>query len=127
MPARLTRPTVGLMPTTPHADAGLMIEPTVSVPMAAAARLAATATAEPAAAGGGLKDGPGGAGPEGGGGGVGREGGGGAGAGAVARAIEDVRVARATAAGAPPGGRARVAAVRPFAQVRLAEDDRARA
>src|SRR5262245_56493165 len=46
-PVRLTRPTVGLMPTMPLADDGLMIEPLVSVPTAAAQRLAATATAEP--------------------------------------------------------------------------------
>src|SRR4051812_19704055 len=31
-PLRLTKPTVGLMPTRPHADAGLTIEPSVSVP-----------------------------------------------------------------------------------------------
>src|SRR5215207_600706 len=46
-PARLVRPTVGLMPTMAEADDGLMIEPSVSVPSAAAARLAATATPEP--------------------------------------------------------------------------------
>src|SRR3989449_11690212 len=32
-PARLTRPTVGLIPTTPFAVAGQTIEPSVSVPM----------------------------------------------------------------------------------------------
>jgi hypothetical protein len=47
MPERLTRPSVGLMPTSEHADAGQTIEPSVSVPMAAAAKLAATATPEP--------------------------------------------------------------------------------
>src|SRR5919202_7143330 len=46
-PWRLVKPTVGLMPTTPHADDGLTIEPSVSVPSAAAHRLAETATAEP--------------------------------------------------------------------------------
>jgi hypothetical protein len=46
-PARLVSPTVGLMPTTPLAAAGLMIEPFVSVPSATSARLAATAVAEP--------------------------------------------------------------------------------
>src|SRR5438034_7800785 len=46
-PARLTRPTVGLIPTTPLALAGQTIEPSVSVPTPAAHRLAETATAEP--------------------------------------------------------------------------------
>src|SRR6185503_1508842 len=46
-PAREVSPTVGLMPTTPLLDDGLMIEPSVSVPRAAAARLAETATPEP--------------------------------------------------------------------------------
>src|SRR5918912_2001734 len=46
-PARLVRPPVGLMPTTPLAEDGLMIEPSVSVPSAATHRLADTATAEP--------------------------------------------------------------------------------
>src|ERR671935_2916455 len=46
-PARLVRPTVGLMPTTPHADDGDTIEPSVSVPSAAATRFAETAAAEP--------------------------------------------------------------------------------
>src|SRR5436309_3801907 len=46
-PERLTRPTVGLMPTIPLAEDGLTIEPSVSVPTATAQRLAATATAEP--------------------------------------------------------------------------------
>src|SRR5690625_2401850 len=47
MPARLTRPTVGLMPTTPLAAAGQMIEPLVSVPIATVVKPAATAAAEP--------------------------------------------------------------------------------
>src|SRR5437763_3339230 len=46
-PWRLVRPTVGLMPTRPDADDGLMIEPSVSVPSAAMHRLAATLTPEP--------------------------------------------------------------------------------
>jgi hypothetical protein len=37
IPARLTRPTVGLRPTIPQSAAGLVIEPSVSVPTAAAA------------------------------------------------------------------------------------------
>ena len=48
MPARLIRPTVGLTVTMPFCEAGLSREPEVSVPMAAAASPAATATAEPA-------------------------------------------------------------------------------
>src|SRR6185503_10710116 len=48
MPARLTRPTVGLMPTRPFIEAGQMIEPSVSVPIATVARPAATAAPEPA-------------------------------------------------------------------------------
>ena len=47
IPVRLIRPTVGLMPTSELACAGEMIEPLVSVPIAAAARFAAAATAEP--------------------------------------------------------------------------------
>ena len=39
MPRRETRPTVGLIPTRPHIEAGQRIEPSVSVPMPAAARL----------------------------------------------------------------------------------------
>src|SRR5215472_8164941 len=46
-PARLVTPTVGLIPTTPLADEGLMIEPSVSVPSDATHRLAETATPEP--------------------------------------------------------------------------------
>jgi hypothetical protein len=45
---RETKPTVGLRPTRPLTAEGQVIEPSVSVPMAAAARLAAAATAEPA-------------------------------------------------------------------------------
>ena len=40
MPLRLTRPTVGLIPTMPFEDAGQTMEPSVSVPMATAQRLA---------------------------------------------------------------------------------------
>ena len=47
IPCRLTRPSVGLMPTTPQALAGHTIEPSVSVPTAIGARPAATATPEP--------------------------------------------------------------------------------
>ena len=47
MPARETSPSVGLKPTTPQTDAGETMEPSVSVPMAAAHRLAAAAAAEP--------------------------------------------------------------------------------
>ena len=47
IPARLSRPTVGLMPTTAFAPAGQTIEPSVSVPTVIVARLADTATAEP--------------------------------------------------------------------------------
>ena len=47
MPVRLTSPTVGFIPTIPFADAGATIEPPVSVPMVAAQKFAATATADP--------------------------------------------------------------------------------
>ena len=47
MPLRLTKPTVGFRPTIPQTDAGLRIEPSVSVPTATTQRLAATATPEP--------------------------------------------------------------------------------
>src|SRR6202453_3298840 len=47
MPRRLTRPLVGLMPTTPQALAGARIEPSVSVAIATGARPAATPAAEP--------------------------------------------------------------------------------
>src|SRR5437588_10092278 len=55
-PARLVSPTVGLMPTTPHAEAGATIEPLVSEPSAAAQKLDATAAAEPALAPLGVRD-----------------------------------------------------------------------
>src|SRR6188474_2471568 len=47
MPARLTRPTVGLIPTSPLVDAGHTMDPSVSVPIAAAHRLALAAAPEP--------------------------------------------------------------------------------
>ena len=47
MTERLHRPTVGLMPTTPHADDGQTIDPFVSVPTARAVRLAETAAPDP--------------------------------------------------------------------------------
>src|SRR5437762_2176951 len=47
MPPRLIRPTVGLIPTMPFTDEGDMIDPSVSVPIAAAHRFAATAAPEP--------------------------------------------------------------------------------
>src|SRR2546427_13212598 len=46
-PARLVRPTVGLIPTVPFAFAGQTIEPSVSVPRPAAQRLPDTEAAEP--------------------------------------------------------------------------------
>ena len=46
-PARLTRPSVGLIPTIELAEAGQTIEPSVSVPTAIAHRLAATAVPDP--------------------------------------------------------------------------------
>src|SRR5262245_21671006 len=46
-PLRLTSPSVGLMPTTLLAPDGHTIEPSVSVPIAATARLAAIAEPEP--------------------------------------------------------------------------------
>src|SRR5947199_2128793 len=46
-PQRLTRPYVGLSPTTPQNAAGCRTEPPVSVPSAPAARPPATAAAEP--------------------------------------------------------------------------------
>ncbi len=46
-PARLTSPTVGLIPTTPQVVAGHTIEPSVSVPTASAVRFAETAAPEP--------------------------------------------------------------------------------
>src|SRR5438045_5580123 len=47
MPVRLTRPSVGLMPTRPLVAAGDTIDPSVSVPTAAAARLAAIPAPDP--------------------------------------------------------------------------------
>src|SRR5262245_61611260 len=47
IPVRETSPTVGFTPTTPHADAGDTIEPSVSVPTATTQRSAATAAADP--------------------------------------------------------------------------------
>ena len=47
MPVRLISPRVGLRPTMPFTLAGETIDPSVSVPTAAAARLAAAATADP--------------------------------------------------------------------------------
>ena len=57
MPSPLTRPSVGLRPTTPLREAGARIEPLVSEPMAAAHRLAAVATADPALEPDGLRSG----------------------------------------------------------------------
>src|SRR5229473_7603055 len=47
MPLRLTRPTVGLIPARPFEDDGHTMEPSVSVPMAAAQRFAETPAPEP--------------------------------------------------------------------------------
>src|SRR5215831_9230231 len=47
IPDRLHSPTVGLMPTTPQTAAGEMIDPSVSVPIPAVAKPAATAAAVP--------------------------------------------------------------------------------
>ena len=47
IPDRLTKPTVGLIPTTPFTEAGHEIEPFVSVPIATETNPAATATADP--------------------------------------------------------------------------------
>ena len=47
IPDRLTRPTVGLMPTSPLTDDGQTMEPSVSVPTPSAARLAAMAAPVP--------------------------------------------------------------------------------
>ncbi len=47
MPERLTRPTVGLRPTTPFTDAGHTMDPFVSVPIAAAQKFAEAAAPEP--------------------------------------------------------------------------------
>src|SRR5580692_7874817 len=47
MPARLMRPSVGLIPTNPFAEDGQTTEPSVSEPTATAQRLAAVAAPEP--------------------------------------------------------------------------------
>src|SRR5918911_2458534 len=47
MPLRLTRPRLGLMPTSPFAPDGHTIEPSVSVPTATVARSAAAITPDP--------------------------------------------------------------------------------
>jgi hypothetical protein len=47
IPLRLNKPNVGLMPTMPLVWAGQMMEPSVSVPMAAAQKLAETAAPDP--------------------------------------------------------------------------------
>jgi len=47
IPLRETSPTVGLIPTTPFVTDGQIIELLVSVPTAAAARFAETATPDP--------------------------------------------------------------------------------
>src|SRR4026207_227169 len=47
MPARLTRPTVGLIPTSAQGEAGQGTDPSVSVPIVTAARLAAAAAPDP--------------------------------------------------------------------------------
>ena len=111
MPSRLTRPTVGLMPTTPFAFAGLRIDPDVSVPIATAARFALTADARARARAAGLQHRP-----------------------AVverrrrARGSTPrvVRVEAEAAERAVAGRHADRDEVREFGQRRLAEDDRAR-
>src|SRR5260370_3297041 len=47
MPARLVRPTVGLMPTTPFALAGQTMLPSVSLPKDTVAKFAEAAAPEP--------------------------------------------------------------------------------
>jgi hypothetical protein len=47
MPARLTSPTLGLMPTIPFIADGPTMEPSVSVPIAPAQQPSTTATPEP--------------------------------------------------------------------------------
>ena len=47
MPVAGMRPSVGLIPTTPLVEAGHTMEPSVSVPMASAHRLAETAAPDP--------------------------------------------------------------------------------
>lgn len=47
VPERLMRPRVGFRPTIPHKEDGITVEPYVSSPMAPAAKLEATAAADP--------------------------------------------------------------------------------
>ena len=47
MPSAGRRPTVGLSPTTPQTAAGMVMEPSVSVPRAARVSPSATAAADP--------------------------------------------------------------------------------
>src|ERR1700682_2276269 len=47
IPLRLRSPTVGLIPTNPFADEGHTIDPSVSVPIAAAQKLAEVAAPDP--------------------------------------------------------------------------------
>ena len=47
MPLRLHNPTVGFNPATPFSEAGQMMEPLVSVPIATVHKFAETATPEP--------------------------------------------------------------------------------
>src|SRR5688572_24479462 len=56
IPARLIRPTVGLIPTSEFADDGHTTDPSVSVPTAAVQRLAAGAAPEPELEPHGLRD-----------------------------------------------------------------------
>ena len=46
-PSLLIKPCVGFIPNKPHADAGSLIEPPVSVPNAAGTKPAATTAADP--------------------------------------------------------------------------------
>src|SRR6202451_3994874 len=55
MPVLLTRPAVGLMPTTPQALDGETIDPSVSVPTATAASPAETPAPHPALEPGGVR------------------------------------------------------------------------
>jgi hypothetical protein len=47
IPLRETSPSVGFIPTIPFIEAGQTTEPSVSVPIAMAAKLAETATPDP--------------------------------------------------------------------------------
>src|SRR5436190_1824554 len=47
IPLRLNKPTVGFIPTIPQKEDGAITEPSVSVPIATAQRLAATADPDP--------------------------------------------------------------------------------